>query len=93
MFAITHACRCFQVQFVHWNTSKYSSIEEAVGSRNGIAIVTMFGQVGEEHKKAESLFAFVVYFNTIIFDVAVVVIVAVVSVFVVVVLLLLLLCL
>ncbi|KAK3725569.1 hypothetical protein RRG08_042988 [Elysia crispata] len=46
---INHKAFPMEVQFVHWNTSKYSSIEEAVGSRNGIAIVTMFGQIGREH--------------------------------------------
>ena len=34
-----------QIQFVHWNSRRYVSIEEAIGSRHGVAIVTMFGQV------------------------------------------------
>ncbi|RUS71296.1 hypothetical protein EGW08_020939 [Elysia chlorotica] len=46
---INHKAFPMEVQFVHWNTSKYGSIEEAVGSKNGIAIVTMFGQIGREH--------------------------------------------
>ncbi|ESO98299.1 hypothetical protein LOTGIDRAFT_114576, partial [Lottia gigantea] len=38
-----------EVQIVHWNATKYSSIEEALGSPHGIVIVSLFTQIGREH--------------------------------------------
>uniref|UniRef100_A0A0B6Y957 Alpha-carbonic anhydrase domain-containing protein n=1 Tax=Arion vulgaris TaxID=1028688 RepID=A0A0B6Y957_9EUPU len=38
-----------EIQFVHWNTRLYNSKEEAIGRKHGIAIVSMFGQIGKEH--------------------------------------------
>ncbi|XP_050399643.1 carbonic anhydrase-related protein isoform X2 [Patella vulgata] len=38
-----------EVQLVHWNSEKYSSIEEALGSPSGIAIISLFTQLGREH--------------------------------------------
>ncbi|CAL1543863.1 unnamed protein product, partial [Lymnaea stagnalis] len=46
---VNHKAFPMEIQLVHWNSRLYNSIEEAVGSRQGIAIVAMFGQIGREH--------------------------------------------
>ncbi|XP_059156674.1 carbonic anhydrase-related protein-like [Physella acuta] len=46
---VNHKAFPMEIQFVHWNSKLYTSIEDAVGSRHGIAIVAMFGQIGREH--------------------------------------------
>ncbi|CAG5130179.1 unnamed protein product, partial [Candidula unifasciata] len=52
---VNHKSFPMEIQFVHWNSHIYNSIEEAVGSRHGIAIVAMFGQVGREHMGLKSI--------------------------------------
>ncbi|MBN3277685.1 CAH8 protein, partial [Polyodon spathula] len=37
------------LHLIHWNTTLYSSIDEALGKRNGILIIALFVQIGKEH--------------------------------------------
>ncbi|KAJ8267902.1 hypothetical protein COCON_G00130740 [Conger conger] len=38
-----------ELHLIHWNSTLYSSIEDALGKRNGILIVALFVQIGKEH--------------------------------------------
>ncbi|XP_058034266.1 carbonic anhydrase-related protein isoform X2 [Ahaetulla prasina] len=38
-----------ELHLIHWNTTMYHSIDEAVGKKNGIAIIALFVQIGKEH--------------------------------------------
>nr|XP_009671856.1 PREDICTED: carbonic anhydrase-related protein [Struthio camelus australis] len=38
-----------ELHLMHWNSTLYSSIDEAVGKKHGIAIVALFVQIGKEH--------------------------------------------
>ncbi|RLW13281.1 hypothetical protein DV515_00000282 [Chloebia gouldiae] len=38
-----------QLHLMHWNSTLYSSIDEAVGKKHGIAIIALFVQIGKEH--------------------------------------------
>ncbi|NWI41494.1 CAH8 protein, partial [Sylvia borin] len=38
-----------ELHLMHWNSTLYSSIEEAVGKKHGIAIIALFVQIGKEH--------------------------------------------
>ncbi|KAI6074916.1 Alpha-carbonic anhydrase domain-containing protein [Aix galericulata] len=37
------------LHLMHWNSTLYSSIDEAVGKKHGIAIIALFVQIGKEH--------------------------------------------
>ncbi|EMP36091.1 Carbonic anhydrase-related protein [Chelonia mydas] len=37
------------LHLIHWNSTRYSSIDEAVGKKHGIAIIALFVQIGKEH--------------------------------------------
>ncbi|KAJ7395620.1 Carbonic anhydrase-related protein [Pitangus sulphuratus] len=39
----------YQLHLMHWNSTLYSSIDEAVGKKHGIAIIALFVQIGKEH--------------------------------------------
>ncbi|XP_070536616.1 carbonic anhydrase-related protein-like isoform X2 [Ptychodera flava] len=39
-----------ELHLIHWNSSRYSSLEEAMGKPDGIAVVALFIQVGREHE-------------------------------------------
>ncbi|BFZ19872.1 hypothetical protein BsWGS_22911 [Bradybaena similaris] len=52
---VNHKSFPMEIQFVHWNSRIYSSIEKAVGNKHGLAIVAMFGQVGREHAGLKSI--------------------------------------
>ncbi|XP_014728558.1 PREDICTED: carbonic anhydrase-related protein [Sturnus vulgaris] len=38
-----------ELHLMHWNSTLYSSIDEAVGKKHGIAIIALFVQIGKEH--------------------------------------------
>ncbi|MBN3283782.1 CAH8 protein, partial [Polyodon spathula] len=38
-----------ELHLIHWNTTLYNSIDEALGKRNGILIIALFVQIGKEH--------------------------------------------
>ncbi|KAM7176324.1 carbonic anhydrase-related protein isoform 3-T4 [Macrochelys suwanniensis] len=38
-----------ELHLIHWNSTLYSSIDEAVGKKHGIAIIALFVQIGKEH--------------------------------------------
>ncbi|XP_013404020.1 carbonic anhydrase-related protein isoform X2 [Lingula anatina] len=38
-----------EVQLIHWNSSQYDSVDEALGQPNGIMIAALFVQVGREN--------------------------------------------
>nr|XP_023684369.1 carbonic anhydrase-related protein-like isoform X3 [Paramormyrops kingsleyae] len=38
-----------ELHLIHWNSTIYSSIDEAVGRRQGIVIIALFVQIGQEH--------------------------------------------
>ncbi|XP_030070681.1 carbonic anhydrase-related protein isoform X2 [Microcaecilia unicolor] len=38
-----------ELHLMHWNSTLYSSIDEALGKANGIAIISLFVQIGKEH--------------------------------------------
>ncbi|NWI16364.1 CAH8 protein, partial [Crypturellus soui] len=38
-----------ELHLMHWNSTLYNSIDEAVGKKHGIAIVALFVQIGKEH--------------------------------------------
>ncbi|XP_025020955.1 carbonic anhydrase-related protein isoform X5 [Python bivittatus] len=38
-----------KLHLIHWNATMYHSIDEAVGKKNGIAIIALFVQIGKEH--------------------------------------------
>ncbi|XP_037235848.1 carbonic anhydrase-related protein isoform X1 [Falco naumanni] len=38
-----------RLHLMHWNSTLYSSIDEAVGKKHGIAIIALFVQIGKEH--------------------------------------------
>uniref|UniRef100_A0A9L0RN47 Carbonic anhydrase 8 n=1 Tax=Equus caballus TaxID=9796 RepID=A0A9L0RN47_HORSE len=37
------------LHLIHWNSTLFSSIDEAVGKPHGIAIIALFVQIGKEH--------------------------------------------
>ncbi|XP_063951285.1 carbonic anhydrase-related protein-like isoform X1 [Lytechinus pictus] len=38
-----------ELHLIHWNSSTYNTLEEAMGKPHGIAIIALFIQVGREH--------------------------------------------
>nr|XP_054769559.1 carbonic anhydrase-related protein-like [Lytechinus pictus] len=38
-----------KLHLIHWNSSTYNTLEEAMGKPHGIAIIALFIQVGREH--------------------------------------------
>ncbi|KAL7832381.1 hypothetical protein AOLI_G00299290 [Acnodon oligacanthus] len=38
-----------ELHLIHWNSTLFNSVEEAMGKRNGILIIALFVQVGKEH--------------------------------------------
>ncbi|XP_012864722.1 PREDICTED: carbonic anhydrase-related protein [Dipodomys ordii] len=38
-----------QLHLIHWNSTLFGSIDEAVGKPHGIAIIALFVQIGKEH--------------------------------------------
>uniref|UniRef100_A0A8D2LFI7 Alpha-carbonic anhydrase domain-containing protein n=1 Tax=Varanus komodoensis TaxID=61221 RepID=A0A8D2LFI7_VARKO len=38
-----------ELHLIHWNSTMYHSINEAVGKKNGITIIALFVQIGKEH--------------------------------------------
>ncbi|XP_060098947.1 carbonic anhydrase-related protein [Heteronotia binoei] len=38
-----------ELHLIHWNSTMYHSIDEAIGKKNGIAIIALFVQIGKEH--------------------------------------------
>ncbi|NXF47997.1 CAH8 protein, partial [Oceanites oceanicus] len=38
-----------ELHLMHWNSTLYNSIDEAVGKKHGIAIIALFVQIGKEH--------------------------------------------
>ncbi|XP_033754979.1 carbonic anhydrase-related protein-like isoform X1 [Pecten maximus] len=44
-----------EVQFIHWNASLYSSMEDACGKPDGTAAVCLFVQIGRENATVKSL--------------------------------------
>ncbi|XP_018599830.1 carbonic anhydrase-related protein [Scleropages formosus] len=38
-----------ELHLIHWNTTLFSSIEDAMGKENGILIIALFVQIGKEH--------------------------------------------
>ncbi|XP_063155396.1 carbonic anhydrase-related protein isoform X2 [Candoia aspera] len=38
-----------KLHLIHWNATMYHSIDEAMGKKNGIAIIALFVQIGKEH--------------------------------------------
>uniref|UniRef100_A0A8C9QXE1 Carbonic anhydrase-related protein n=2 Tax=Scleropages formosus TaxID=113540 RepID=A0A8C9QXE1_SCLFO len=39
-----------ELQLIHWNSTLFSSIEEALGHKHGVLIVALFVQIGKEHQ-------------------------------------------
>ncbi|XP_032875667.1 carbonic anhydrase-related protein [Amblyraja radiata] len=38
-----------ELHLIHWNSTLFNNIEEALGKKNGIAIIALFVQIGKEH--------------------------------------------
>ncbi|MCQ8205848.1 carbonic anhydrase family protein, partial [Vibrio parahaemolyticus] len=38
-----------ELHLIHWNSTLFGSIDEAVGKPHGIAIIALFVQIGKEH--------------------------------------------
>uniref|UniRef100_UPI00358FCC56 carbonic anhydrase 13-like isoform X2 n=1 Tax=Myxine glutinosa TaxID=7769 RepID=UPI00358FCC56 len=44
-----------ELHMVHWNSSKYSSVHQAVAQPDGLAVIGVFMQVGAEHKELKKI--------------------------------------
>ncbi|KAG9355227.1 hypothetical protein JZ751_000065 [Albula glossodonta] len=44
-----HEYELHELHLIHWNSTLFNSVEDALGKRNGILIVALFVQVGKEH--------------------------------------------
>ncbi|KAM9460217.1 carbonic anhydrase-related protein-like isoform 2-T2 [Salvelinus alpinus] len=38
-----------ELHLIHWNTTLFNSVEEALGKKNGVLIIALFVQIGKEH--------------------------------------------
>ncbi|XP_038665364.1 carbonic anhydrase-related protein isoform X2 [Scyliorhinus canicula] len=38
-----------ELHLIHWNSTLFKNIDEALGKKNGIAIISLFVQIGKEH--------------------------------------------
>ncbi|XP_063779844.1 carbonic anhydrase-related protein isoform X2 [Pseudophryne corroboree] len=44
-----------ELHLIHWNSTLYRNIEEAVGQVHGIAIIALFVQIGKEHAALKAI--------------------------------------
>nr|QGA42399.1 carbonic anhydrase [Eptatretus stoutii] len=44
-----------ELHMVHWNSSKYSNMQQAVAQPDGLAVIGVFIQVGAEHKELKKI--------------------------------------
>ncbi|XP_056158004.1 LOW QUALITY PROTEIN: carbonic anhydrase-related protein-like, partial [Lampris incognitus] len=38
-----------QLHLIHWNSTLFNSVEDALGKKNGVLIIALFVQIGKEH--------------------------------------------
>ncbi|XP_048102311.1 carbonic anhydrase-related protein isoform X2 [Alosa alosa] len=38
-----------ELHLIHWNSTLFNSVEEALGKKNGVLIIALFVQIGKEH--------------------------------------------
>uniref|UniRef100_H3CCI7 Carbonic anhydrase VIII n=1 Tax=Tetraodon nigroviridis TaxID=99883 RepID=H3CCI7_TETNG len=38
-----------ELHLIHWNTTLFSTLEDALGQKNGVLIIALFVQIGKEH--------------------------------------------